>query len=364
VSGQSDRRRRRLRIGGAALATVALVAGCIAYWALDRYVIDHVEIADVRAYEAEQLARSAGAGATAMSVPTGTVPVGAVLGSIVPGSTEPGGAPADGASTAGPSSGAAEPSTTVAPQRTATSYRDGTAAVDVRKVVTGSGASTVTYYVADVVLGDTTRLRSAFADDKFGLNVVADTSDIAAAHGAVFAINGDYYGFRTSGIVIRNGVLYRDAGARTGLAVKADGTMAIYDETTTSGAKLLAEGVRNTLSFGPALVDDGAVVEGIDRVEVDTNFGNHSIQGNQPRTGLGMIGPGHFVFVAVDGRSTGYSRGVTMTEFARIFVDLGATVAYNLDGGGSTTMVLNGALVNNPLGKGQERGTSDILYIA
>ena len=56
--------------------------------------------------------------------------------------------------------------------------------------------------------------------------------------------------------------------------------------------------------------------------------------------------------------------GVTMTEFARIFTDLGATVAYNLDGGGSTTMVLNGSLVNNPLGKGQERGTSDILYIA
>ncbi len=53
-----------------------------------------------------------------------------------------------------------------------------------------------------------------------------------------------------------------------------------------------------------------------------------------------------------------------MSEFAKIFVDLGATVAYNLDGGGSTTMVFNGTLVNNPLGKGQERGTSDILYVA
>ena len=53
-----------------------------------------------------------------------------------------------------------------------------------------------------------------------------------------------------------------------------------------------------------------------------------------------------------------------MTEFANIFTELGAQVAYNLDGGGSTTMVFNGALVNNPLGKGTERGTSDIIYVA
>ena len=53
-----------------------------------------------------------------------------------------------------------------------------------------------------------------------------------------------------------------------------------------------------------------------------------------------------------------------MTEFAEIFVSLGAEVAYNLDGGGSTAMIFQGNLVNNPLGKGQERGTSDIVYIA
>ena len=53
-----------------------------------------------------------------------------------------------------------------------------------------------------------------------------------------------------------------------------------------------------------------------------------------------------------------------MTEFAQIFKDLGATEAYNLDGGGSSTMYFDGHLVNNPLGKGNERGTSDILYLA
>ena len=159
-------------------------------------------------------------------------------------------------------------------------------------------------------------------------------------------------------------MIYRDDGARIGLAIYVDGAMEVYDETATTADDLLAAGVWNTMSFGPALVDDGGIVDGIEDVEVDTNFGNHSIQGEQPRTGLGMIDENHFVFVVVDGRSPGYSDGVTMTEFAEIFVDLGATEAYNLDGGGSATMYFNGELVNNPLGEGDERGTSDILYIA
>ena len=89
--------------------------------------------------------------------------------------------------------------------------------------------------------------------------------------------------------MIRNGVVYRDEGAREGLAFYRDGTVEVYDETTTTADELLADGVWNTLSFGPALVEDGAVVDGIDDVEVDTNFGNHSIQGDQPRTAVGVI---------------------------------------------------------------------------
>ena len=88
-----------------------------------------------------------------------------------------------------------------------------------------------------------------------------------------------------------------------------------------------------------------------------------SIQGDNPRTGVGVISNNHYVFVVVDGRSTGYSRGASLAEFAAIFKSLGCTTAYNLDGGGSSTMYFMGRVVNNPLGKNQERGTSDILYI-
>ncbi len=138
-----------------------------------------------------------------------------------------------------------------------------------------------------MALDDATQLRSAFAQDKFGTNITERTSDIAADHDAILAVNGDYYGFRDTGIVIRNGVVYRDEGAREGLAFYTDSRVEVYDETATTADELVADGVWNTLSFGPAVVTDGQVVDGIEDVEVDTNVGNHSIQGEQPRTAIG-----------------------------------------------------------------------------
>jgi exopolysaccharide biosynthesis protein len=249
------------------------------------------------------------------------------------------------------------------PVITENTYSSATTKLSIKKVVTGTGDETLVYFVADVVVADSRVIRGGFADNKYGTNIVANTSTIALENNAMFAINGDYYGFRDSGMLIRNGVIYRDKGARTGLAMYQDGTMRVYDEKATTAGELLKAGVWNTLSFGPALVVDGTVPEGVDNIEIDTNFGNHSVQGSHPRTGLGMISPNHFVFIAVDGRSRGYSKGVTMSEFAELFKGLGATVAYNLDGGGSTTMWFNGKVVNNPLGRGRERGTSDIIYV-
>ncbi|MFK0002432.1 phosphodiester glycosidase family protein [Paenarthrobacter sp. NPDC090520] len=308
--------RTRRAVVSAVLA-VTLSAGGAAAWALDRFVIPHAQITNASAYEASQ------AGTTTTSDTTNESAV-----------------------------------------VTDTSYTQGDTGVTISTVTTGSGDSTVTYYVADVVLSDATTLKSAFAQDTFGENITENTSDIAADNNAIFAINGDYYGFRDTGIVIRNGVVYRDEGARQGLAFYKDGTVKVYDETTTTAEQLVADGVWNTLSFGPSLLDNGEIASGIEDVEVDTNFGNHSIQGEQPRTAVGVIDENHLVFVVVDGRSPGYSAGVTMTGLAQIMKDLGATTAYNIDGGGSSTMYFNGSLVNNPLGENKERGTSDILYIA
>ena len=299
MSETSRPRRRRVRTAVIAAATsLTLAAGGTTAWALDRFVVDHVEIADVDAYEAAQGVSDTGSAAE------GTV--------------------------------------------TGNTYTSDDASVTVSTVTTGSGQDTVTYHVADVTLTDATALESAFADNAFGTNIVENTSDIAEDNDAVFAINGDYYGFRDTGIEIRNGVVYRDEGAREGLAFYRDGTVEIYDETQTTAAELVADGVWNTLSFGPAILEDGAVVDGIEDVEVDTNVGNHSIQGDQPRTAVGVVDDDHLVFVVVDGRDPGYSAGVTLTELAEIMQSLGAETAYNLDGGGSSTMYFDGEVVNQP----------------
>ena len=167
---------RRFLIGFGVL--VAIIGG-VAAWALNRYVIDHVKIGDVAAYEATVKAST----------------------TTVPGVTTTTSPPAETA------------------QVTSTSYSYNGTTITTKKVETGTGTAKVTYYVADVVVADATVLRSAFAENKFGQNIIADTSTIAKENDAIFAINGDYYGFRTSGIIIRNGVIFRDKPARQGLAL-------------------------------------------------------------------------------------------------------------------------------------------------
>lgn len=311
-----NKRLKHSLIAGGLVVALSATGGTV--WALERFVVPHVVVDDVAAYEAAQ----------------------------------------------NPTASATESSATAAPAEvTDTTYTSDDASIEITTHTQGTGDDTVTYYVADIELGDATRLRSAFAQNQFGENITDLVSNIATDNGAVFAVNGDYYGFRDSGIVIRNGVVYRDQGAREGLVFYEDGSVAVYDETETTAADLLADGAWNTLSFGPAIVEDGAAVAGIGDVEIDTNIGNHSIQGEQPRTAIGVIDDNHLVIVVVDGRDTGYSRGVTMTELADIMVSLGATAAYNLDGGGSSEMWFNGEVVNQP-SNGGERATSDILYLA
>jgi len=311
------------------ISGILLALGIVAYLAADRFLIEHVEIADVNAYASAVAAES-------------TVESSA----------------SDAAAAAAEEEAAIDPVT-----YDNWNYRSADISISITEYSSGNGNDALTYFVADVVLADATQLASAFAENQFGRNIIAYTSDIAEENDAIFAVNGDYYGFRDDGIIIRNGVIYRDEPARVGLAFFLDGSMQVYDETQTSAEELLAQGVWNTLSFGPALLDDYQVVENLSTVEIDTNFGNHPIQGNQPRTGIGIIDENHFVFIVVDGRSKGYSTGVSLSEFAELFRQLGCSEAYNLDGGGSATMYFMGRVVNNPLGRHKERGTSDILYI-
>jgi len=85
---------------------------------------------------------------------------------------------------------------------------------------------------------------------------------------------------------------------------------------------------------------------------------------SNPRTAIGMIDKLHYIFLVSDGR-TSQSAGLSLLELAEVMHEYGCTVAYNLDGGGSSTMVFNGQVINNPTDGHSfgERKVSDIIYI-
>lgn len=188
----------------------------------------------------------------------------------------------------------------------------------------------------------------------------AKVSETANAAGAILAINGDYYGARQSGYVIREGVLYRSKAAKNAvdLVIYSDGSFGIIREADVTAEELLQSGAWNVLNFGPALVENGEI-----SVSVQDEVGR--AMASNPRTAIAVIDELHYLFVVSDGR-TADNEGLTLYELATFLKTLGASTAYNLDGGGSSTMVFNGTLINTPTSNGRsskERSVSDIVYI-
>jgi len=263
------------------------------------------------------------------------------------------------AGTAAASSSASAAVTQTAAQTAAvtdSTYSDGSISI----TITQYRENDTTIYVADVTLSSADALKTAFADDTYGKNITETTSAIASAQNAILAINGDYYSSR-GGYVIRNGVIYRSTSEDAGqedLVIYADGSFGIVTEGSTTAQELLDNGAQQVLSFGPALVENG-------EVSVSENEEVDRAKTSNPRTAIGIISPLHYVLVVSDGR-TSASTGLSLYQLAQFMQGLGVETAYNLDGGGSSTMVFNGTVVNQPTTNGNrisERKVSDIVYI-
>ena len=213
-------------------------------------------------------------------------------------------------------------------------------------------------YVADVKLSSAEYLKAAFANDSYGKNITETTSSMAQSHNAILAVNGDYYGVQESGYVIRNGVVYRDTAKGSDvLCIYANGTMEIVSDSEYTADELVSKGVWQAFTFGPSLVENSSITVGV-------NDEVGKAMASNPRTAIGMIDTNHFVFVVSDGR-TSESSGLSLYQLAQFMQKLGVKTAYNLDGGGSSTMYFNGQVINNPTSGGsiKERGVSDIVYI-
>ena len=239
--------------------------------------------------------------------------------------------------------------------KTNTSYKDDNISIN----LTTKTVSNTKVYIADITVSSPEYLKTALAQNTYGNNVTAKTSVTAANNNAILAINGDYYGANTTGYVIRNGVVYRNTvrkdASNGDLAIYKDGSFGIVYENDVSAEDLVKNGVVNLLAFGPTLVENG-------QIAVSSNSEVGQSMSSNPRTAIGMIDKNNYIIVVSDGLE---SAVLSLYELAEVMKSYGVKTAYNLDGGGSSTLYFNGKVVNKPTTNGtiSERAVSDIVYI-
>lgn len=205
------------------------------------------------------------------------------------------------------------------------------------------------YWIAEVISSDAIPLKGAMASDTY--NGKRETiSSMANRLGAILAINASGFYAKTNtpmGTVVRNGKLVNIDQSYTGeiLSLKSDGNLAFT--TVNSEEEFKNLDIKQTFTFGPILVRDYQATELNDK-------------SRHPRTAIGQLDDNRYVLVVVEGRMEG-ADGMTLAELQQLFLQLGCKTAYNLDGGGSTTLYFQGKVINTP-SDGSERSVVDMIY--
>lgn len=205
------------------------------------------------------------------------------------------------------------------------------------------------YWIAEVISSDATPLKGAMASDTY--NGKRETiSSMANRLDAILAINASGFYAKTNtpmGTVVRNGKLVNIDQSYTGeiLSLKSDGNLAFT--TVNSEEEFKNLDIKQTFTFGPILVRDYQATELNDK-------------SRHPRTAIGQLDDNRYVLVVVEGRMEG-ADGMTLAELQQLFLQLGCKTAYNLDGGGSTTLYFQGKVINTP-SDGSERSVVDMIY--
>lgn len=239
---------------------------------------------------------------------------------------------------------------------TDTSYRSPNVSITLETISTGEGNDKITYHVADIYIASIDQFATYTANGEMRYFGTQDVLEMDTAASAVLSLSGDFLTYQRSGFLMRNGEIYvRDNNLDSICVLYADGTMQTYEPKTYDIDEIIDSGAVQVWSFGPPLLDEDGKVMSSYKVSSAVSYTN-------PRSAVGYFEPGHYLFVLVDGRQNGYSRGMKIDELAKVFEDYGCRCAYNLDGGGSAVMVFNDERYSRQ-SNGGDRELGDILVI-
>lgn len=220
-------------------------------------------------------------------------------------------------------------------------YKTDTLSIIIDRIhLTDAENKPVTYCVANVRMRGEDAFRAAVRGEEGGTESNEIPVEMARRYQAVLAITGDNLTVNEpeyKGIIIRNSRIYNRRQEMDTMALMPDLSMQIFAPGETTAEDLVSMGVTNAFSFGPTLIRDGVI---------NINGTRYKITGRNPRVGVGMVEPGHFVVIVVDGRVPAYSHGATLRNFMHLFYAYGCKQAYNLDGGSSAAMVFMGEYLN------------------
>lgn len=244
------------------------------------------------------------------------------------------------------------------------SYQDPTIQVNItynetKDYIEGYRGRNMGYWVVDIKIGDASQLRTAAAES-FSTETTLPVSDIANRVNAVVAINGDYFARHKEGFAIRQGTLVRDKlkGNRDALLIDEDGDFHVYHlpekgslSDTVDGKKVI-----NAFYFGPILVENGEVPKKL------PNFTFLKPDKYYARLALCQVDRLHYKIILTT-MEQDYTLGIRLKDFAKLCQAEGAKIAYNLDGGLSTTLFFNNKRINEQK-KVNFRSIPDIVYFA
>lgn len=216
-------------------------------------------------------------------------------------------------------------------------YRSDTLAIEIRRYE--KTEPMVAYYVAHIYERDVDSYRSGFGSARLNGRDTADACVMARRYRAVLGMTGDnlLHSDYNRGMMMRDGRIFRAMTQASVMALTEDFSMRIYNAKDSAMLNEIDAGTQDTFAFGPPLILNGVLCEKVD----DDRVGRIN-----PRAGLGLVEPGHFVAIVVDGRLPHYSHGMLLSDYAKLFLDEGCVMAYNLDGGASATMVFMGEYIN------------------